>query len=56
MGQYHIKYQLYIKDIKLLYNMNMFAKNTIVQQFLHNVIYNASTVIGYQLAFFSRKF
>ena len=22
MGQYHIKYQLYMKDIKLLYNVN----------------------------------
>ena len=27
MGQYHIKYQLYMKDIKLLYNMNMFVNN-----------------------------
>ena len=52
MGQYHIKYQLYMKDIKLLYNMNMFVKNTIVQECLHNAMYNANTVIGYKLTFF----
>ena len=46
MGQYHIKHQLYMKDIKLLYNRNMFVKNTIVQECLHN----ANTVIGYKLA------
>ena len=56
MGQYHIKHQLYMKDIKLLYNMNMFVKNTIVQECLHNAMYNANTVIGYKLAFFSRNF
>ena len=56
MGQYHIKHQLYMKDIKLLYNMNMFVKNTIVQECLHNAMYNANTVMGYKLAFFSIKF
>ena len=54
MGQYHIKYQLYMKDIKLLYNMNMFVKNTIVQECLHNAMYNANTVIGYKLVFFEK--
>ena len=54
MGQYHIKYQLYMKEIKLLYNMNMFVKNTIVQECLHNAMYNANTVIGYKLAFFEK--
>ena len=52
IGQYHIKYQLYMKDIKLLYNMSMFVKNTIVQECLHNAMYNANTVIGYKLAFY----
>ena len=56
MGQYHIKYQLYMKDIKLLYNMNMFVNNTIVQECLHNAMYNANTVIGYKLAFFRENF
>ena len=41
-----------MKDIKLLYNMNMFVKNTIVQECLHNAMYNVNTVIGYKLAFF----
>ena len=41
-----------MKDIKLLYNMSMFVKNTIVQECLHNAMYNANTVIGYKLAFF----
>ena len=54
MGQYHIKHQFYMKDIKLLYNMNMFVKNTIVQECLHNAMYNANTVIGYKLAFFEK--
>ena len=54
MGQYHIKYQLYMKDIKLLYNMNMFVKNTIAQECLHNAMYNANTVIGYKFAFFEK--
>ena len=56
MGQYHIKYQLYMKDIKLLYNMNMFVNNTIEQECLHNAMYNANTVIGYKLAFFRENF
>ena len=56
MGQDHIKYQLYMKDIKLLYNMNMFVKNTIVQECLHNAMYNGNTVIGYKLAVFLRTF
>ena len=55
MGQYHIKYHLYMKDIKLLYNMNMFVKNSIVQECLHNAMYNANSVIGYKLAFFFEK-
>ena len=45
MGQYHIKYQLYMKDIKLLYNMNMFVQNTIVQECLLDAMYNANTVL-----------
>ena len=45
-----------MKDIKLLYNMNMFVKNTIVQECLHNAMYNANTVIGYKLAFFREHF
>ena len=57
MGQYHINYQLHMKYIKLLYNMNMFVKNTIVQECLHNAMYNAITVIGCKLvSFFPRKF
>ena len=56
MGQYHIKYQLYMKDIKLFYNINMFVNNTIVQECLHNVIYNANTVIGYKLTLFRENF
>ena len=56
MGQYHIKHQLYMKDIKLLYNMNMFVKNTIAQECLHNAMYNANTVIGCKLAFFRENF
>ena len=52
MGQYHIKHQLYMMDTKLVYNMNMFVKNTIVQECLHNTMYNTNTVIGYKLAFF----
>ena len=47
-----MKHQLYMKEIKLLYNMSMFVKNTIVQECLHNAIYNANTVIGCKLAFF----
>ena len=35
--------------------MNMFVNNTIVQECLHNAMYNANTVIGYKLALFSRK-
>ena len=49
---YHIKYQLYMKDIKLLYNMNMFVKITIVHECLHNAMYTTITIIGYKLAFF----
>ena len=30
----------------------MFVKNTIVQECLHNAMYNANTIIGYKLAFF----
>ena len=45
-----------MKDIKLLYNMNIFVKNTIVQECLHNAIYNANTIIGYKLAFFQEHF
>ena len=56
MGQYHIKYQLYMNDIKLVYNMNMFVKNTIVQECLHNAMYNANTVIGYKLDFLRENF
>ena len=56
MGQYHIKYQLYMKDIKLLYNMIMFVNNTIVQECFHNAMYNANTVIGYRLTFFREHF
>ena len=56
MGQYHIKYQLYMKDIKLLYNMNMFVNNTIVHECLHNAMYNANTVIGYKITFFRENF
>ena len=55
MGQYHIKYQVYMKYIKLLYNMNMFVKNTNVQECLHIAMYNANTVTGYKSAFFSVK-
>ena len=40
-----------MKDIKLLYNMNMFVKNIIVQECLHNAMYNANTVTRYTLAF-----
>ena len=46
MGQYHINYQLYMKDILMI---NMFIKNTLVQECLHNAIYDATTVIGYKL-------
>ena len=56
MGQYDIKYQLYMKDIKLLYNMSMFVNNTIVQECLHNAMYNANIVIGYKLAFLAMNF
>ena len=56
MGQYHIKHQLYMKNIKLLYTMNMFVKNTIVQECLYNAIYNANTDKGYKLAVFSREY
>ena len=45
-----------MKDIKLLYNMRMFVKNIIVQECLHNAMYNANTVIGYKLAFFREHF
>ena len=40
MGQYHIVHQLYniMKDIEWLYNMNIFVKNTIVQECLHYAI------------------
>ena len=38
MGQYHIKYQLYMKYLKS-YNMNTFVKYTILQECLHNAIY-----------------
>ena len=31
---------IYMKNIKLLYNMNMFVKNTIVQEYLHNVTFD----------------
>ena len=48
MGQYHIKYHLYMKDIKLLYNLNMFVNNTIVQECSHNAKYNENTVIVYK--------
>ena len=51
MGQYHIKYQLNMKAIKVFYNMIMFVKNTIVQECLHIAMYNANTVIRYKLAF-----
>ena len=33
-----------MKYIKLLYNMSMFAKETIVQECLHNAIHNANTI------------
>ena len=36
--------------------MNMFVKNTIVRECLHNAIYNSNTVIGYKLAFFRENF
>ena len=36
--------------------MNMFVKNTIVQECLHNAMYNANTVIAYKLAFFRENF
>ena len=38
----------------MLYNMNMFVKNTIVQECLHNAIYNSNTVIGYKLSFLEK--
>ena len=34
----------------------MFVKNTIVQEYLHNAMYNANTGIGYKLAFFRENF
>ena len=34
----------------------MFVKNTIVQECLHNAMYNANTVIGYKLAFLRENF
>ena len=34
----------------------MFVKNTLVQECLHNAMYNANTVIGYKLAFFRENF
>ena len=34
----------------------MFVKHTIVQECLHNAIYNSNTVIGYKLAFFRENF
>ena len=43
-----------MKYIKLLYNMNTFVKNRIVQKHSYNVIYiNANIVIGYKLVFYS---
>ena len=43
---------LYIMNyINLLYNINMFFKNTLA----HNAIYNVKTVIVYKLAFLGGK-
>ena len=36
--------------------MNRFVKNTIVQECLHNAMYNANTVIAYKLEFFRENF
>ena len=40
----------------MLYNMNMFVKNTIVRECFYNAIYNSNTVIGYTLALVREKY
>ena len=41
-----------MKDIKLLYNRNMFVNNVIVHECLYNTTYNANTIIWFKLSFY----
>lgn len=56
LDQSHIKFQLYVRDIKLLYKMYYCVNNKIVKQCLNNAIHNSNTVIGYKLAYFREEF
>jgi len=55
LNQYHISYQLYRRDIKMIYQMKV-CTNQIVKQCLSVSIHDSNTLIGYKLAFYRSRF
>ena len=54
-NQRHIKYQLFARDIKLLYSIKCEMSNSIVRECLYCVLSNFNTVISYKVAFYRKK-
>ena len=53
--QCHIRYQLYLRDIKFVYRL-LCCDNSIIQTCINNASKNANTLIGYKLSFFRSMF
>ena len=49
IGQYHIRHQLILRDIKFLHSLVQ-STNTIVRQCLMNASSHANTLIGYKMS------
>ena len=50
-GQYHIRHQFILRDIKCLHRL-LQSPNSIVRQCIMNASSNANTLIGYKMSYY----